>query len=71
MTKGKAWLLISLGLIIFWSAVFYLGYLTEVFGVLFTLIMGLFAYESAMIVHEQKQSRFDKNNVKYRDGDNT
>jgi len=40
-------------------------------GIIFTIIAGIFAWESSMIVHEQKQKRFNKSDVKYTDKDNT
>lgn len=40
-------------------------------GIIFTILAGIFAWESSMIVHEQKQRRFNKSDVKYTDKDNT
>ena len=40
-------------------------------GLIFTILAGIFAWESSMIVHEQKQRRFNKSDVKYTDKDNT
>ena len=42
-----------------------------VIGIIFTILAGLFAWESSKIVHEQKQRRFNKSDVEYRDEDNT
>ena len=40
-------------------------------GFIITILAGIFAWESTMIVHEQKQRRFNKSDVEYRDEDNT
>jgi hypothetical protein len=40
-------------------------------GIIFLILSGIFAWESTMIVHEQKQRRFNKSDVEYRDEDNT
>ena len=40
-------------------------------GIIFTILAGILAWESSMIVHEQKQKRFNKSDVKYTDKDNT
>ena len=40
-------------------------------GIIFLILSGIFAWQSSMIVHEQKQRRFNKSDVKYTDKDNT
>jgi len=42
-----------------------------IIGIIFTILAGIFAWESSMLVHEQKQRRFNKSDVKYTDKDNT
>ena len=42
-----------------------------IIGIIFTILAGIFAWESSVIVHEKKQKRFNKAEVEYRDGDNT
>ena len=40
-------------------------------GIILLILSGIFAWQSSMIVHEQKQRRFNKSDVEYRDEDNT
>ena len=42
-----------------------------IIGIIFTILAGIFAWESSMLVHEQKQRNFNKSDVEYRDEDNT
>ena len=55
-----AWFFIMLALTLFWSTVWYLGWLEEAVGLIITVLAGIFAWESTMLVDEQKRSRNDK-----------
>tara|TARA_R100000081_G_C4772109_1_gene146217 strand:- start:211 stop:432 length:222 start_codon:yes stop_codon:yes gene_type:complete len=52
-----AWVFIMLALTAFWGAIWYFGWLEEVIGLCITILAGIFAWESTMIVEEQKQAR--------------
>ena len=44
----------------------------NIFGLVLTIIMGIFAWEYTKMVSEQKGRKlYDKNDVKYNDKDNT
>ncbi len=52
-----SWVLIMLALSAFWIGVWYIGWLEELIGLCITILAGIFAWESTMIVEEQKQAR--------------
>tara|TARA_B100001057_G_scaffold498507_1_gene605712 strand:+ start:1267 stop:1470 length:204 start_codon:yes stop_codon:yes gene_type:complete len=51
------WFFIMIALTIFWGAIWYFGLLEEIMALCITVLAGIFAWESTMIVEDQKQAR--------------
>lgn len=51
------WFFIMIALTIFWSGIWYFGLLEEIMALCITVLAGIFAWESTMIVEDQKQAR--------------
>jgi len=41
----------------FWGGIWYYGFLEEVMALCITILAGIFAWESTLLVEEQKQAR--------------
>ena len=52
-----AWFFIMLALTAFWGTVWYFGWLEEVLAFLIVVLACIFAWESTLIVDEQKRAR--------------
>ena len=55
--KASTWLIILTGCFVFYGLLYYMGWLEEFFGLIFLTAAGVFAYQSAMLVDEQKRAR--------------
>ena len=53
--KASTWLIILTGCFGFYGLLYYMGWLDEFFSFLFLLAAGTFAYQSSMLVDEQKR----------------
>lgn len=51
------WFFIMIALTIFWGGIWYFGLLEEIMALCITVLAGIFAWESTMLVEDQKQAR--------------
>ncbi len=51
------WFFIMIALTAFWGGIWYYGFLEEVMALCITILAGIFAWESTLLVEEQKQAR--------------